>query len=184
MERRYFTLSNLFSASRILLTLPMGYCLLTEFPSHRIWTAGIIIIAVATDFLDGYLARKLHQVTEFGKLLDPVADKIGIGVYAILLAITGDVPFWFISTVVGRDILIFAGGLYIHRKKNIIPQSNWPGKISVSCIAVTFFLATVNIESLQVLTVISLWLSVLLIVWSLWSYAQRLFIGRHITILK
>ena len=75
---RYFTISNLFSASRIFLVIPMGYCLVLDFPYHRLWTAGIIVIAVATDFLDGFLARKLHQVTDLGKIIDPLADKIGI----------------------------------------------------------------------------------------------------------
>jgi len=158
----------------------MGYCLLTEFPYHRLWTAGVIIVAVATDFLDGFLARKLHQVTDIGKIIDPLADKIGIGAYAILLALTGDVPLWFVVFVLLRDVLIFSGGLYIHRNKKIVPQSNWPGKISVSFIAVTFFLATLQIGALNHLLTFSLWGSVVLMVWSLWSYSQRLFIGRNI----
>ncbi len=105
---RYFTISNLLSASRIFLVIPMGYCLVLDFPSHRLWTAGIIVIAVATDFLDGFLARKLHQVTDLGKVLDPVADKIGIGIYAVLIAWTGDVPVWFVVFVLLRDLLIFS----------------------------------------------------------------------------
>ena len=69
---RHLTISNFLSASRIFLVLPMGYCLVTEFPFHRMWTIGIIAIAVATDFLDGFFARRLHQVTDFGKIIDPV----------------------------------------------------------------------------------------------------------------
>jgi Phosphatidylglycerophosphate synthase len=64
---RYFTISNFLSASRIFLVIPMGYCLVLDFPYHRLWTAGIIVIAVATDLLDGFLARKLHQVTDLGQ---------------------------------------------------------------------------------------------------------------------
>jgi cardiolipin synthase (CMP-forming) len=184
MTRQYFTVSNLLSASRIVLVIPMGYCLLTEFPYHRLWTAGVIIIAVATDFLDGFLARKFHQVTDFGKMIDPFADKIGIGAYAVLLAWTGDVPLWFVVLVLARDILIFSGGLFILRNKKIVPQSNWPGKISVSCIALVFFLATFHIESFDRVLTFALWLTVFTIVWSTWSYAQRLFIGRNIEAMK
>jgi len=184
MTHRYFTVSNLISASRIFIVIPMGYCLLTEFPHHRLWTAGVIIIAVATDFLDGFLARKLHQVTEIGKIIDPVADKIGIGAYAVFLAITGDIPLWFIIFVLLRDILILSGGLYIHHNKKIVPQSNWPGKISVTCIAVTFFLATLRIDALSSFFTFSLWLSVVLMIWSSWIYAQRLIIGRNIDNIK
>jgi len=180
MTYRYFTVSNFISASRIFMVIPMGYCLLTEFPHHRLWTAGVILIAVATDFLDGFLARKLHQVTDIGKIIDPVADKIGIGAYAIFIAITGDVPLWFIIFVLLRVILIFSGGLYIHHNKKIIPQSNWPGKISVTGIAITFFIATLRMEELNSILTFSLWTSVILMIWSLWNYAQRLIIGRNI----
>jgi CDP-diacylglycerol--glycerol-3-phosphate 3-phosphatidyltransferase len=177
---RYLTISNLLSASRIFLVIPMGYCLVLDFPYHRLWTVGIILIAVATDFLDGFLARKLHQVTDLGKILDPLADKIGIGIYAILMAWTGDVPVWFVVFVLLRDILIFSGGLYIHRKKKIVPQSNWPGKIAVALVALVFFLATIQEDALGRLFTYTLWASMVMMLWSLINYAQRLFIGRNI----
>jgi cardiolipin synthase (CMP-forming) len=181
---RYFTVSNLLSASRIFLVVPMGYCLVLDFPYHRLWTAGIIIVAVTTDFLDGFLARKLHQVTDFGKIMDPLADKIGIGIYAVLMAWTGDVPLWFVIFVLLRDFLIFSGGLYIQFKKNIVPQSNWPGKIAVALVALVFFLATIQESALSKLFTYTLWASIVMMLLSLASYAQRLFIGRNIEVMK
>lgn len=181
---RYFTISNLLSASRIFLVIPMGYCLVLDFPFHRLWTAGIIVIAVATDFLDGFLARKLHQVTDFGKIIDPLADKIGIGIYAVLMAWTGDMPVWFVVFVLLRDLLIFIGGLYIRRKKKIIPQSNWPGKIAVALVALVFFLATIQVNASDKIFTYTLWASIVMMLLSLVSYAKRLFIGRNIDAVK
>ena len=181
---RYFTISNLLSASRIFLVIPMGYCLVLDFPDHRLWTAGIIVIAVATDFLDGFIARKLHQVTDLGKVLDPLADKIGIGIYAVLIAWTGDVPVWFVVFILLRDFLIFSGGLYIQRKKKIVPQSNWPGKIAVTLVALVLFLGTIKVGALSHFFKYSLWASVFMMLWSVLSYAQRLFIGRNIEAVK
>jgi CDP-diacylglycerol--glycerol-3-phosphate 3-phosphatidyltransferase len=181
---RYFTVSNLLSASRIFLVIPMGYCLVLDFPYHRLWTAGIIVIAVATDFLDGFLARKLHQVTDLGKIIDPLADKIGIGIFAVLMAWTGDVPIWFVVFVLLRDLLIFSGGLYIQRKKKIVPQSNWPGKIAVALVALVFFLATIQVNALGKLFTYTLWTSIVMMLLSLVSYAQRLFIGRNVEVMK
>jgi CDP-diacylglycerol--glycerol-3-phosphate 3-phosphatidyltransferase len=181
---RNLTISNLLSASRIVLVLPMGYCLLAGFPNHRLWTAGIIIIAVATDFLDGFLARKLHQVTDLGKIIDPLADKIGIGIYAVLMALTGDVPVWFVAFVLIRDLMIFSGGLYIQRKKKIVPQSNWPGKIAVALVAFVFFLATIQADAFKILYTYMLWASLVMMLWSLLSYSQRLFIGRKAEAIK
>ena len=181
---RYLTISNLLSASRIFLVIPMGYCLVLDFPYHRLWTAGIIVIAIATDFLDGFLARKLHQVTDLGKVLDPLADKIGIGIYAVLLAWTGDVPVWFVVFVLLRDLLIFSGGIYILRAKKIIPQSNWPGKIAVTLIGLVLFLGTIQVGALRHLFIYTLYASVVLMLWSMVTYAQRLFIGRNIEVVK
>ncbi len=181
---RYFTISNFLSASRIFLVIPMGYCLVLDFPYHRLWTAGIIIIAVATDFLDGFLARKLHQVTDFGKIIDPLADKIGIGIYAVLIAWTGDVPVWFVAFILLRDFLIFSGGLYIQFKKKIVPQSNWPGKIAVTFVAMVLFLGTIQLNALHHLFSYLIWMSVLIMLWSIVSYTQRLFIGRNIETVK
>jgi CDP-diacylglycerol--glycerol-3-phosphate 3-phosphatidyltransferase len=158
----------------------MGYCLVLDFPYHRLWTAGIIIIAVATDFLDGFIARKLHQVTDLGKILDPLADKIGIGIYAVLIAWMRAVPVWFVVFVLLRDLLIFIGGLYIRRAKKIIPQSNWPGKIAVTLIALVLFLGTIQIGVLNRVFTYMIWASVFMMLLSMASYAQRLFIGRNI----
>jgi len=181
---RYFTISNLLSASRIFLVIPMGFCLVADFPYHRLWTGGFIIVAVTTDFLDGFIARKLHQVTDLGKILDPLADKIGIGIYAVLIAWTGDVPVWFVVFILLRDFLIFSGGLYIQRKKKIVPQSNWPGKIAVTLVAVVLFLGTIQVSTLSRFFEFSLWASVFMMSWSILSYTQRLFIGRNIETVK
>jgi cardiolipin synthase (CMP-forming) len=181
---RYFTISNFLSASRVFLVIPMGYCLVVDFPYHRLWTAGIILIAVTTDLLDGFLARKLHQVTDLGKILDPLADKIGIGIYAVLIAWTGDVPVWFVVFVLLRDILIFSGGVYIQRAKKIIPQSNWPGKISVTLVGFVLFLGTIQVDVQNHIFTYTLWASAGMMVWSMVSYAQRLFIGWNIEVLK
>jgi CDP-diacylglycerol--glycerol-3-phosphate 3-phosphatidyltransferase len=181
---RYLTISNFLSASRIFLVAPMGYCLVVDFPGHRLWTAGIILAAVVTDFLDGFLARKLHQVTDIGKIIDPLADKIGIGIYALLMAWTGDIPVWFVAFVLIRDALIFCGGLYIRRGKKIVPQSNWPGKIAVTLVTLVFFLATIQIDALSKIFAYTFWASLVMMIWSSISYAQRLFIGRNIEVTK
>ena len=181
---RYFTISNFLSASRIFLVIPMGCCLIADFPYHRLWTAGIIVIAVTTDLLDGFLARKLHQVTDLGKILDPLADKIGIGIYAILIAWTGDVPVWFVVFVLLRDLLIFIGGVYIRQAKKIIPQSNWPGKISVTLVALVLFLGTIRVGAQHHLFIYIIWACVGMMLWSVVSYGQRLFIGRNIETVK
>ncbi len=181
MADRIWTISNSISITRVLFLIPLAYCLFGEFEYHRFWAVGVITVAVLTDFLDGYLARRLHQVSEVGKVVDPVADKIAVGVLGIFLMALGDIPVWYIVVVLLRDGLILAGGIYIKKKKNIVAQSNWPGKFAVSSIALYLFFSTFSLSSLATAKTYSLWLSVVLMAFSMVVYAQRLFIGRAVT---
>jgi len=177
---RFFTIPNILSITRIFLIIPIGYFLINEAEYHRIITASLIIFAVATDFLDGMIARKWHQITDYGKIIDPLADKVAICIYAVLLVYVGDIPLWYAVLIFARDLLIMFGAIFIMKKKKIVPQSNWLGKIYVSIVAVVFFLASLRIESLELLKDLTMLISVILLVWSSFVYANRLFIGRTV----
>ncbi len=180
MDDRIWTISNGISITRVLFLVPLAYCLFGTFENNRLWAVGVIVVAVLTDFLDGFLARKLHQVSETGKIVDPLADKIAVGVLGLFLVILGDVPLWYVIVVLARDGLILAGGIYIKKKKNIVTQSNWPGKFAVSAIALYLFLSTFGSESLDTAKTYALWLSVVLMTFSFVIYARRLLIGRDV----
>lgn len=123
-------LSNSLSFLRIILTFPVAYFIYNG--NHQL--AIIIgIIAGITDFLDGYFARKLNQITEFGKVIDPIADKILVSTIGLVMIITELMPVWFFIALITRDLLIVIGGLYLKKKLNIILPSNFEGKA-------TFFL--------------------------------------------
>lgn len=94
---------NLVSFLRLALVPVFLWLLLAED-----FVLAIVVLAVAglTDFLDGYLARKLNQVTRLGKLLDPVADRLYIFTTLLALSLTGHVPWWLASLVILRDVLI------------------------------------------------------------------------------
>ena len=67
MLQRVWTLPTALSISRVVLLVPLAYFLFSEIPNRGLWGASMIVLAGITDFLDGYLARLLHQVTDFGK---------------------------------------------------------------------------------------------------------------------
>ncbi len=124
-------ISNSLSISRIVLTIPVAIFLIL----HNYNIAVIIgIIAGITDFLDGFLARRLNQVSELGKILDPVADKVFIGIIAIVLVYTGIMPFWFLIAILSRDILILLGGIYFRKKTNFVLTSTFEGKATFTII--------------------------------------------------
>jgi len=126
------TLSNYISLSRIVLSLPLAYSIYYDL---IYWVIGISLFGAFTDFLDGYIARKLNQISEWGKILDPLGDKFMIGTGAVMLVFTGIIPLWFGIIVVLRDVLIFLGGIYARKKLGYVISSNWTGKITVNIVS-------------------------------------------------
>ncbi len=95
----------------------------------------LMLAAAATDFFDGLLARRLGMVTELGRILDPVADKVCLNSMAVALALWRDFPWWATGLIVGRDALILMGALVWMRRAGAVPVSNWPGKAAVTFLA-------------------------------------------------
>ncbi|MHC1737211.1 MAG: CDP-alcohol phosphatidyltransferase family protein [Ignavibacteriaceae bacterium] len=183
MKAEYFNISNLLSLFRLFLAIPFWF-LLDGVPKGENMPALLILIVLgaASDFLDGYFARKFNQITEFGKLIDPLADKVCISAITIKLFLLGLISPLFFYMIIGRDILIFIGGIYISSKvKKIIP-SNMLGKITVSFIALILLLVTlqVNQENLWFKSVYMITLG--LIIASFVAYTIRaveIFKGKH-----
>lgn len=127
-----------------------------------------------TDLLDGYLARMLNQISELGKIIDPLADKIAVGVIAILMFINGLIPLWFIVVVLLRDLLILLFGLYLKGKKKIVLMSNYPGKIAVFTIGLALTISIFkDTELLRNISSLLYYISTILIVYSSILYFKR-----------
>ena len=105
-----FSIPNIFSYLRIFLIPFIIYCLTIRTVEYIIYALLIFMFASFTDFIDGWLARKLNQESEFGKFIDPIADKVLV--ISSLSAILAIDPYfelfdlWMIAIIVGRDILI------------------------------------------------------------------------------
>lgn len=138
---------------------------------HNTTAVAIICIAATlSDVLDGYFARKFNQVSEYGKIFDPLADKLFVGAMAVILALQDAIPLWFFSGVIIRDIVIFTGGIYVKGKKGVVLPSNYVGKISVVFIALSLLGAAMQWGSI---TNYLLWISVVAMIFSLLGYAFR-----------
>ena len=89
----------------------------------------VYALATFTDFLDGYLARKHNCITNLGKVLDPLGDKMLTTAVLVCLLIDGIIPGWIVLIIVAKEALMGLGGLVIHRKAKVeIPPSNYIGK--------------------------------------------------------
>jgi CDP-diacylglycerol--glycerol-3-phosphate 3-phosphatidyltransferase len=104
-------------------------------------------LACLTDFFDGFLARKFNEISDLGKILDPLADKIAILTLTFLLIFLRDFPVWFFGIIIIRDLAILAGGLFIVGKQKVILQSNWYGKFTSGALALTILAYILNFKS-------------------------------------
>ena len=96
----------------------------------------IFLLASLTDCLDGYLARKWNQITEFGKLFDPLADKLLLLAVLFCIARSGLIPWWVLVVVAVKELLMMAGSVWM-LKKNVVVSANFLGKAAT----VAFILA-------------------------------------------
>lgn len=168
-KNELWTPSNLISALRALMTIPVAYCISS---GYFVTAAVLCAVAFLTDLLDGYVARKTNDVTELGKIIDPLADKIYVGVVVLVMLIEGLLPVWFVAAVLARDVLILLVGIWATRKFKVVLPSNYPGKIAVLIIALTLFLTLLGAESGLLGFMHGLSLGLMLL--SLVIYGQRL----------
>jgi cardiolipin synthase (CMP-forming) len=110
-SRRILTVPNLLSAIRILL-IPVFVLLLVDGDTRL---AGFLLMAavVSTDWVDGVIARRTGQVTELGKLLDPIADRLAMGAALITLAVLRLFPWWGAGLILARDALVLGAGIFL-----------------------------------------------------------------------
>lgn len=105
--RKNFNLPNFLTTLRVLSLPFFVYFLFQKDISFQIWAFVIFALASITDLVDGYLARKWNQETEFGKFLDPLADKfLVIGAFTAFLILHQQIELWMVLVIIFRDILI------------------------------------------------------------------------------
>ena len=158
MYRELFYISNILSLSRIILVIPVYYCLKIESTAGNLWAVFFMLLACLTDSFDGRLARRLHQQSDLGRILDPLADKIAVGILAILLVSLRDLPLWFVILVIARDLLILFAGLFIMYRTKHVVESNQLGKMTVTALAVLIIAYT--LQAPEALRLFFLWASV------------------------
>lgn len=111
-----------------------------EFGVMRYVAAGLFILAIATDSVDGLLARRQNLVTDFGKLLDPVADKILTGSALVTLSILGDLWWWVTIVILVRELGITVFRMILVRDRVIPASSAGKLKTVAQAIAISFYL--------------------------------------------
>ena len=148
--------------------------MLVDFGPWSKWAAlAIFVVASLTDTLDGYLARRDHLVTNFGKFMDPLADKL-LGCSAMICMIElGRLPSWVVIVIIGREFVI-SGFRLIASDNGVVIAANYWGKIKTVCQMVMIIVMIADLGGgfvilEQILIYASLLLTVISLVTYLWQ---------------
>ena len=172
---RVLTLANFISMLRALSAIPIIYTMAR--PGWEWLTAVLILLAVLSDSLDGYFARRAHEVTHFGKWLDPLADFVVIIAVVLNLVVTEIFLVWFFALYLSRHVIIASLSLYCMNYNYMILQANWWGKWGTGITTLGVFLHIFDFHALPWLKLGSLYVATVLLVISGIQYLTQFFIA-------
>lgn len=144
VKRELFAVPNLLSLSRAFILPFILCCLLKQTLSYNLLAIGLMFLAYLTDLLDGYLAKRLNQVTALGHVLDPLMDKVGIDTIIVFLVILRDYPLWAAGVIIARDVLAFLAGMVLIGNKGLVIPSDFLGKLTANLFALSILFYTLN----------------------------------------
>lgn len=180
---RSLNVPNAITMARLLLSFVLFA--LIQCSTAWVWAAGLFVFSVATDVLDGYIARKYQLITQLGRILDPFVDKfITIGTFLFLLPhpLSGVTP-WMVVIVLGREILVTSlRGFLEQQGADFSASASGKLKMFLQCVAATVALLSldpawaawsVGPVTLPFLRDILLWTMVAVTLWSGFDYVKR-----------
>ncbi len=166
-------LPNKLTMFRVILIPFFVVFLLVDITSVDKWIAlAIFIVASLTDMLDGKIARKYNLVTNFGKFMDPLADKLLVCSALICLVELERIPAWMVIVIIAREFIISGFRLVASDNGVVIAASYW-GKFKTTFQIIMICLMIADLEALQLLTMIVTWVAVILTVVSLVDYLVK-----------
>jgi len=171
-------LPNALTLLRIFLVPVLVVALLTRTQSGLFWGTALFGLAVLTDYLDGYFARRRNQVTKLGILLDPIADKLLTASAFVALVEMGSVPAWMVMIILGREFAVTGLRNVAAGQGLVIPASPLgKGKMVLQVIAIFLLLLGRRYAVVQPAGLVALWLVVIAALVSGFDYFHRYFWG-------
>ncbi|HON37450.1 MAG: CDP-diacylglycerol--glycerol-3-phosphate 3-phosphatidyltransferase [Desulfomonilia bacterium] len=166
-------IANALTISRIAVVPVIAVLLLFDNLPASLAAAVLFTAATVTDYLDGYFARRMNIVSDLGKLLDPLADKLLIATVLIMLIPLGRVPAWMVAVIIARELAV-TGVRGMASDRHVVISASWLGKYKTAfqCTAVIPLLVHYPILGLQFQEAgeFFLWIALFFTLWSGWDY--------------
>lgn len=147
-HRGWGTVPNVITLLRLVVCVPL-ICWLVLGTDQRVWTAVALVVFGATDWVDGFLARRTHTVSDVGIWLDPLADRLGITLILLAMTVAGLVPWWMLAVVLAVDAVVFLVGL-VQRSRMGLMRASWAGKARTALLMLALPALLLGDSALQV----------------------------------
>ena len=166
-------LPNKLTIFRVILIPLFVAFMLVDITNVDKWIAlAIFIVASLTDLLDGKIARKYNLVTNFGKFMDPLADKLLVCSALVCLVAMARIPAWVVIVIISREFII-SGFRLIASDNGVVIAASYFGKFKTTFQMIMICLMIADIEAIAILTDVVMWIAVILTIISLIDYLVK-----------
>lgn len=164
-------LPNKLTIFRVILVIPFVALMLN---GYDLWAVAVFIIASLTDLLDGKIARKYNLITDFGKFMDPLADKLLVCAAMICLVEMGRLPAWMVIVIISREFIISGFRLVASDNGVVIAASYWGKfKTTFQMLMVIVLILDIQMPFFQILGIVLTYVALILTVVSLIDYIVK-----------
>ena len=166
-------LPNYLTILRLIL-VPIIFTLIIK--EYYLYAFVVFVIANATDVLDGRIARKYNLITDFGKLMDPLADKITQISTILALIIKGIIPFWILIVLTTKELIMIIVAFTLYKNKDVTVYSKWYGKAATILffIAIVFSLLSNTFEEFTSITIYLFYVAIAMTLFAGIMYAKNI----------
>ena len=179
------TIPNILTTIRLIAVPFMAWFIYYgEEPGNETFRVVAFIFFVSiwfTDVVDGFIARRFDQISDFGKIYDPFVDKVFQFTTALMMLIVEKIPSWVVIFMLVKEVFMILGGAYLLQSKRVVVRSKWYGKATtvlfVAALASLFFVPKDKLEITSLLFI----LPVCMAVFSLVAYGKDSFLGKKKT---
>lgn len=167
-----YTWSNFISFTRVLVVVPIIWLHIENDYKANYLIVLLLGYGILSDYLDGLVARWRDEISELGKNLDPIADKLMAFFLFLYTVIIGWIPVWYFAVGVVRDLLILTGSAHIKKRRGKVAMSIMSGKVSVNVMAL-YWMSVFFLRDAETLHTVLMIMSVLFMVYSFIVYIIR-----------
>ncbi|MDO4270679.1 MAG: CDP-diacylglycerol--glycerol-3-phosphate 3-phosphatidyltransferase [Eubacteriales bacterium] len=174
------TLANKITIVRILMIPFFIWCAMQDTAAFQIAALVLFCVASFTDFLDGYVARKYNQVTDFGKFVDPLADKLLVTAALLIFIEKGFFPAWMVFIILAREFIITSLRIVAANKGRVL-AATWTGKVK-TCVQIggiiliflmQIFATPSDAFAVHLFTPVIVWVMTLVTLYSGFDYLRK-----------